>query len=127
MAHWDVEIDEENQRAYLTLLGKMNATQHSAAADACERVARTLAEGFDLVNDMSDLEPASEEAMQHTERGKRALAEGGMAAVVRVVSDSPTGQMRFDRAGEDAEGYAVAKAESVGQAEHLLDQRRDGA
>ncbi|WP_246984514.1 hypothetical protein [Halorientalis marina] len=127
MSHWDMEVDEEKQRAYLTLSGRMDAEQHAAAADACEEVAERLDDGFDLINDMSDLVPAEEEAMKHTERGKRALADGGMAAVVRVVSESPTGQMRFDRAGEDAEGYAVAKADSVEEAEQLLEKRRQQA
>ena len=127
MAHWEMEVDEAKQRAYLTLAGELEAEQHAEAADACERVAERLDEGFDLVNDMRTLKPAGEAAMRETERGKRALAKGGMAAAVRVTSESTTGQMRFDRAGEGAEAYAVAKAESVEQAEKLLDERRQAS
>ncbi|WP_336001723.1 hypothetical protein [Halorientalis halophila] len=123
MAHWDMEIDEANQRAYLTLAGDLDAEQHAAAADACERAAEKLDEGFDLINDMRTFKPGGEEAMRETERGKRALARGGMAAAVRVTSESTTGQMQFDRAGQGAEEYAVAKAESVEEAEKLLDSR----
>jgi hypothetical protein len=122
-----MDIDEEKQRAYLTLAGELGTNGHAEAADACEDAAERLNEGFDLINDMRTLEPADEAAMRETERGKRALAQGGMAAAVRVVSESTTGQMRFDRAGEGEEDYAVAKADSVEQAEKLLDQRRRGA
>lgn len=124
MAHWDMEIHEAKQRAYLTLAGDLDAEQHAAAADACERAAEQLDAGFDLINDMRTFKPGGEDAMQETERGKRALAKGGMAAAVRVVAESTTGQMQFDRAGEGAEEYAVAKADSVEEAERLLEQRQ---
>jgi hypothetical protein len=35
--------------------------------------------------------------------------------------------MQFDRAGEEEEAYAVAKAESFEQAEKLLEKRRQQA
>ena len=124
MGDWAMEVDEANQRAYLTLSGRMTVAQHAAAADACIEVAERLDAGFDLVNDMSAYVPGSDEALQHIERGKKALADGGMTAAVRVVSESTTGQMQFDRAGEDVEAYALAKTESVEKAEKLLDQRR---
>ncbi|SDF44313.1 hypothetical protein [Halorientalis regularis] len=127
MGSWNMEIDEEKQRAYLTLAGDLGPEGHAEAADACERAAERLDEGFDLINDMRTLKPSDEEAMRETERGKRALAKGGMAAAVRVVSESTTGQMRFDRAGEGEESYAVAKAESVEEAEQLLDKRSQEA
>ncbi|MFB6164088.1 MAG: hypothetical protein ABEJ31_02920 [Haloarculaceae archaeon] len=123
MAHWDMTVDEENQRAYLTLAGHLSTEQHAAAADACVDAAAQLDDGFDLINDMREFEPVQEEAMAEIERGKRALAEGGMAAAVRVVSESATGQMQFDRAGDDVESYELAKAESIEQAEKLLDSR----
>lgn len=124
MADWDMDVDEEMQRAYLTLDGHLEPEQHAEAADACERVAKSLDDGFDLINDMSTFKPGGEDAMEEIERGKTALAENGMAAAVRVTSESTTGQMQFDRAGDGAESYAVAKAESIEEAEALLDKRR---
>jgi hypothetical protein len=125
MGNWEVDADLETNRLYLTLEGHMDADEVEAAADAVVDATERLDEGFDEVNDMSSFKPSGEEAMAHIERGKRATAENGCAAIVRIVSESPTGQMQFDRAGEDAESYAVAKAETVAEAEKLLDSRRE--
>ena len=76
---------------------------------------------------MRTFQPTDEAALEEVERGKRGLAENGMAAAVRVTSESATGQMQWDRAGEDAEGYQVAKAGSIDHAEKLLDKRRQEA
>jgi hypothetical protein len=123
MGTWEVEVDEENERVYLTIHGKMEPEEMAKLADQCAEAAQTLSAGFDLVNDMAKFVPSGEETMKEIQRGKRVLAEGGMAAAVRVVSESTTGQMQFDRAGDEVEEYALAKAESVEQAEELLDKR----
>jgi hypothetical protein len=127
MGNWDVETDDTRNRIYLTLEGHLDVTETAAAADAVTGAAERLDPGFDIINDMSTFVPTSEEAMDHIERGKRALAENGQAAAVRVVSESTTGQMQFDRVGDGAESYQVAKAESMEDAETLLDKRRQEA
>ncbi|MFB6179385.1 MAG: hypothetical protein ABEI77_06645 [Halorientalis sp.] len=123
MSTWNVEVDEDKERVYLTIHGKMEPEEMSQLADQCGEAARRLPDGFDLVNDMATFVPSSEETMAQIQRGKRLLAENGMGAAVRVVSESTTGQMQFDRAGEGVETYSLAKAESIEQAEKLLDKR----
>ncbi|WP_136718069.1 hypothetical protein [Halorientalis salina] len=125
MGDWSVEIDEERSRIYLTLSGYLELSEHEKVADAVTEAAIDMDGGFDLVNDMSSFEPASEDAMAEIKRGKRGLAENGMEAAVRVVSESTTGQMQFDRAGEGVENYQLAKANSIDEAEKLLDSRGD--
>jgi hypothetical protein len=123
MSHWEVRVDEEKERVYLTIHGKIEPEEMAKLADECLEAGRTLPDGFDCVNDMEQFVPSGEETMQEIQRGKRVLAENGMAAAVRIVSESTTGQMQFDRAGEDVESYAVAKAETVEDAEKLLEKR----
>ena len=125
MGNWEVSTDEQKNRLYLTLEGRLSVEEVANAADAVIEASGTLAPGFDQVNDMSAFEPADPDALDHVERGKRGIVENGIAATCRVVSDSTTGQMEFDRAGEDEEEYAVAKTDSVEQAEKLLDKRRE--
>jgi len=125
MSSWNVETDDGKDRIHLTLEGHMGPEETAAAADAVIEAAERLDPGFDLVNDMSTFVPTSDEAMDHIKRGKKGLAENGQAAAVRVVSDSTTGQMQFDRAGEGVEEYALEKAETVDEAERLLDERRE--
>ncbi|WP_436901925.1 hypothetical protein [Halovenus halobia] len=125
MGNWEVDTDDQKNRLYLTLEGRLSIDEVEKAADAVIEASGTLDPGFDQVNDMSTFEPADPEALDHVERGKRGIVENGIAATCRVVSESTTGQMQFDRAGEDEEEYAVAKAESFEQAEKLLDKRRE--
>jgi hypothetical protein len=125
MGNWEVNTDQQKNRLYLTLDGRLSVDEVERAADTVIEAAGELERGFDQVNDMSTFEPADPEALEHVERGKRGIVENGIAATCRVVSESTTGQMQFDRAGEDEEEYAVAKADSVEQAETLLDKRRE--
>ncbi len=125
MGNWEVDTDDQKNRLYLTLEGRLSTEEIEDAADAVIEASSTLDLGFDQVNDMSAFEPADPEALDHVKRGKRGIVENGIAATCRVVSESATGQMQFDRAGEDEEEYAVAKAESFEQAEKLLDKRRE--
>jgi hypothetical protein len=124
MGNWNVDIDESKNRLYLSLEGHLTVDEVEAAADAVIEAAERLDEGFDEVSDLRGFEPADPAAMDHIKRGKRGIAENGIAAVCRVVSDSTTGQMQFDRAGEDEEEYQLAKTDSVEKAEKLLDKRR---
>jgi hypothetical protein len=122
--NWSVSIDEGTNRLYLALTGHVDESQAEAAADATIEGAKRLDEDFDMINDLSEFQPGDPAAMEHIERGKKGIASNGVAAVVRVMAESTTGQMQFDRAGEDAESYQLARADSVEKAEKLLDDRR---
>ena len=122
--NWSVTIDEGKNRLWLALTGHIDESEAEAAADATIEGARRLDDGFDMINDLSEFQPGDPAAMEHIERGKKGIARNGVAAVVRVMAESTTGQMQFDRAGEDAESYQLAMADSVEKAEKLLDDRR---
>jgi hypothetical protein len=124
MSDWSVDVDEAKNRLYINLEGSMDIEEgrksNQATMDAIER----LDPGFDVITDIRNFEPGSPEAVELLEEGKAAIAEGGCSAAVRVMPESATASMHFERVGEDAESYPVAEAESVEQAEELLDQRR---
>jgi len=124
---WKVGIDEAKNRLYLELDGHLSVSAAGDAADATIEAAERLDDGFDMINDISTFQPGDPEAMEHIERGKEGIAKNGVAAVVRVMAESTTGQMQFDRAGEDKESYQLAMADSREQAEKLLDRRRQQA
>jgi hypothetical protein len=124
---WEVDIDQGTNRLYLELDGYLESDAAAAAADATIEGAKKLDPGFDMINDLSNFQPSDEEAMDHIERGKKGIAKHDVAAVVRVMSESTTGQMQFDRAGEDEESYQLAMADSQEKAEKLLDKRREQA
>lgn len=122
MGEWNVEADTDKNRLYIELSGYIEGEEAERSTDAVVEAAEQMDEGFDVVTDISTVQPGDTEAVENIERGKEAVAENGAAAAVRIQPESTTGQMQFERAGD--EPYAVAMAESVEQAEQLLDQRR---
>jgi hypothetical protein len=127
MADWNVETDIQNDRMYITLAGHLDEDGAEEAADAVAAAAEEFTGDFAVINDLSEFKPGDQAVMKHIQRAKQAASAAGMSASVRVTPESTTGQMQFERAGEGAEDYAVAMADSVAKAEKLLDKRREEA
>jgi hypothetical protein len=127
MANWTVEADTDDDRLYITLEGHFEADEAARAADEVIETVERFDGAFEVVNDLSGFQPGDQDAMKHIQRAKTATSDAGMVASVRVMAESTTGQMQFERAGGDEEDYAVAMADSVEQAEKLLDKRREEA
>lgn len=122
---YEVDIDEDRNRLYLTLEGHLDEEVAEAHVDDMLAAADELTPGFDMVNDISSFTPMSDGATDTIERGKRGLTERGVSAVVRVTGESVVGKMQFERVGDGVEGYHVATAETVADAEELLDRFRE--
>lgn len=127
MGDWNVDVDGAKNRLYIKIAGRMSVEEAEESTRAVIDGAERLDEGFEVITDLGEFVPGDQEAVAKIEKGKQAITANGAAAAVRVVPDSAsaTGQMHFERVGEDEEGYAVAMAESVEQAEKLLDKRRE--
>lgn len=122
MPGYQVEIDRAENRLYMKLDGML---EQEMADDVVEEITDRLDElrpGFQVINDISEFKPVSQDATDAIERGKQAIADRGVNAVVRIVGDSVIGKMQFDRVGDEIEGYHVATAESREQAERFLDR-----
>jgi hypothetical protein len=122
MSDYDVRTDRSANRLYLRLEGHMDEAQTKRAADAVIDAMADLEPGWEMVNDISDFKPATQDATAHIERGKQAAAENDVGAIVRIV-DNVTGKLQFNRVGKDVQSYEVTEAESVEEAERLLDER----
>jgi len=123
MGNWEVDADHDKNRLYITLEGFLDDEESEASSSAVIEAAQSMDEGFDVITDISTAQPGTADAVEHIQRGKEAVAENGASAAVRIAPESTTGKMQFERAGDAA--YPVAMAESVEDAEALLDQRRD--
>ena len=121
---YDLDVDHETNRLYLSLKGLLDAETAEAHVEEMLAAADDLDPGFDMVNDISTFKPMSQEATEAIERGKDGLTERGMSAVVRVLGESVVGKMQFDRVGSGSEGYHIATAETVEAAKELLDAFR---
>lgn len=124
MSDWNVEVDEANNRLSIDISASLSVDEAVEATDAVVEGAATLEEGFDVITDIRDFEPGEPEAVEQLERGKKAMRKNGAAAAVRVMPESATASMHFERVGEAEEAYPVAEAETVEQAEELLEKRR---
>jgi hypothetical protein len=122
MGEWNVEADTAENRLYIELSGYIEGEEAEQSTNAVIEAAEQMDEGFDVITDIADVQPGDAEAVENIKRGKEAVAENGAEAAVRISPESATGQMQFERAGD--EPYAVAMADSVEKAERLLNQRR---
>lgn len=125
MAEYNVEADRENNRLYVDMDGQMKGE----IAEAChEEVLDAMAEledGLEVITDLRDFVPGDDSASKLLEEAKAQMRKHNASAAVRVMPDSVTAQMHFERVGQDEEGYPVAVANSVDQAEQLLEKRRE--
>ncbi|MFB6164087.1 MAG: hypothetical protein ABEJ31_02915 [Haloarculaceae archaeon] len=124
MGDWNVDVDQRANRLYIKLAGHMDAEEAKVANDAVMEAARGMDPDFEVVTDISDFVPGDQDAVKYIEKGKKVIKENGAAAAVRVTGNaSATGQMHFENVGDDHEDYPVAMAETVEEAEKLLDSR----
>lgn len=127
MADWSYDVDEANNRLYIDLSGEFNVDEAKQSTARLREVLPALEPGFEVITDIREIVPNDDEVLVYLAEGKELIDEHDPAAAVRVEADSAVAEMQFDRAGDEAEGYPVAKAESVEMAEELLEQRAEGA
>ena len=124
MGDWNVRADESANRLYIDLSAHFDAEEAEEANEEVKEAAAKLDPGFEVITNLSGFVPGDQDAVKYIEEGKQIVRDEGAAAAVRVMGEgSTTGQMHFERVGEEEEEYAVAMADTVEQAEKLLDKR----
>jgi hypothetical protein len=121
---YDITANRRDNRLQIDLTGRMEAADIDEAADVAVEEAEELRDGFDIITDLSGFRPPSPEAAKPIKRAQQQLKEMGVDRVVRVV-DEETSQVvvnAFERRSRDV-GYSGETAESVAEAERLLDER----
>jgi len=124
MSDYTIEADTTENRLHMELIGSLGESEATAAVERVESEAGKLSPGFDVINDISEFKPLTQDVADTIADGKDILAREDAGALVRVTGDSTLGDMQFDRVG-GAEGYHVAKAETVSEAEQMLADRDD--
>jgi hypothetical protein len=123
MGEWSIDVDESANRLYMELSGHFDAEAAAEATDEVVDAAGFLAEGFEMISDLQELQIGDPGAAEELERGKADLADRGLAAAVRVPPTAVSSQDQFEEVGAAAESYWLGTAESVAAAERLLDER----
>ena len=116
---FDVRIDSDRNRLYITLGGHMEGPERQSAMKEALAEAGKLAPGFGVVTDISSLHATDQEGFRDFLRAKSALRMKGVGPVIRVVK-IPLSRIQLERISEAA-GYEAEQAESVEEADQRLD------
>ena len=123
MGHYKVEADQNNNRLYLAMSGFFAEDEAKACADQIESAVDRLQANFDVINDISGIRPQSAEALVHSERAYRYIANHHVHRVIRVVTDVSIDTMKWaaqmERCSRGA-GYSTEIASSIHEAEKML-------
>lgn len=118
---YEVTIDHAKRRLTVSFDGQLDAQTANEAADEVLDAADDLGEGFQMINDIRQFKPLSQDAVSAIERAKAGIAERGVSTVVRVTGESVLGSMQFNRVGD--QDYDLFEVETLDDAHDVLDDQ----
>lgn len=121
-ASYEIRPDTAANTLYLEFNGTLTAKEMHTAADETIAAAERLADGFRIVNDISEFTPPSPEAAKPIQEAQADLKGMGVGDVVRVVAEetSAVTENAFQRRSRQA-GYEGKTATTVAEAERKLE------
>jgi hypothetical protein len=119
----DIRADVLKNRLYISIKGFMSGEDAVIISDKAAAEQRKLKPGFDVINDIRDLKPATPKASQLYSRQLDVAKEIGVGRVVRVVGDQVITKMQLAKALKNAVGVVAETAASVEEAEKILDKK----
>ena len=119
----DIRADALKNRLYLRLAGMMSDEDAKKVADKILAELSKLKPGFAVINDISELKPASEAASEQLRRAQAASVKAGIKRVIRVMGKQSITNMQWNRTLRDTQGINAEVVGSLEEAERLLDQK----
>jgi hypothetical protein len=118
----DIRADSLKNRLYLRLAGMMSDADAKLVAEKILSELPKLKPGFAVINDISELKPASEAASEQLKRAQAASVKAGIKRVIRVMGKQSTiTNMQWNRTLRDTQGINAEVVGSLEEAERLLD------
>jgi hypothetical protein len=121
---YDIQAKVAINRLYLSLRGSMSDDEAKEVADRVIQEIRKLRPGFTIINDISELKPASPAATEHLRRAQEASVRQGCGRVIRVVGSQAITQMQWSRTLKAAHHGGAETASTVEEAERMLAQTK---
>jgi hypothetical protein len=118
---YSIKADPIKNRLYLRLAGMMMDDDAKKVADTIVMEIKKLKPGFAVINDISELKPASEVASEHMRRAQDASAKAGVKRVIRVMGGKTITNMQWNRTLRETQGINAEVVATVAEAEKLLD------
>ncbi len=119
---WKASVDEDKNRLYIQIAGKVDYQSAKLASNHVITVLVNLRENFDVVNDISEIEPGyNKKSLFHINKMVFSMNETGVRRIISVTKPESAGVSAIvvNRSKED--GFQTGSAGSVEEAEGMLD------
>jgi hypothetical protein len=120
-----IKQNKEKNRLYITLSGIVSITEAKKARDQLIKEASELQPNFDLINDISGLIRAQEEAGKILQEIMLLLIEKKVNRVVRVVGESKEGLIQFANYSLPIASYKLKYIPTLEEAEVYLNKEEE--
>lgn len=120
---YHIRADVLENRLYLSIKGFMTEEDAVIISDKASAEMRKLKRGFDVINDIRDLKPASLKASRLYSRQLDVAKEIGVGRVVRIVGDQVITKMQLTKTLKEKVGVTAETAATVEEAEKMLGQK----
>lgn len=116
---YNIKLDQPKNTMFLTVDGFLSEQQVKECVSAILSGVRSLADGFYIVNDITNMKPLTPEGVQEMKHLQTELAKSGVAKIIRV-TDSAIAKMQVNRVHREVGGYEVVEASSLDEAISLI-------
>lgn len=120
---YKVHADTARNRLYITLSGFMALEEAKQCGDETIAATRKLKPGYDVITDITDFKPGTQEVAKDIERVQAHFLKSGARGGVRVVGQNAASSMQFARVAKQA-GFQSSNVATLAEAEKLLDAQR---
>lgn len=119
---YEVKIDPQKNRLYIILKGFLKNPEMQEVVDEVIRSIDKMKPGFDIITDLSEFKPVSQEGTEYLKRAQMAVYKSEVRKVVRVVKHVISA-MQFTRIQREiGADYEVIEANTLEEAERILDE-----
>jgi hypothetical protein len=116
---FQVTVNPEKNRLYVTLEGHLEPEERMEAAEAVMSAIGELQPGFDIVHDLTGLHPTDAEGLKELARFQTVAKIRGLRSVVRIVK-IPVSRLQLERTSQET-GWAFETVTTLEEAEEWLD------
>jgi hypothetical protein len=121
---WEVRIDEDKNRLYMSLSGYFNYQSAKEASNTIISTLTNLRENADAINDLRELKGFDPRAVFHIRKLVYTLDYVGVKRVVRIMKDDPQLLSHLNSVYSGEASYQMSMAKSLEDAEAILDRSR---
>ncbi len=116
-----IRKDMSKNRIYIKLDGFFQDEEVKSACEQILNAVKSLAPGFDIINDISEFKPASPKATEYIAHLQEEVIKLHVGKIVRVIERNVLSKMQLTRTSHKASGYHAHNMATMQEAEEFLD------